>query len=69
MEKGDWTQEFRRSRNRRIVLSLLSAVAGGYWLNSIAFGVFLYLLIVVVEDWFLIVGESIRLWAGQQARQ
>lgn len=59
-----WTGPFRASQYRRIILNLVGSVSAAIWAGSIAFGVFVWCTIVVFDELFLIVGESMRLWAG-----
>ncbi len=57
-------QNFRTSEYKRIFLNIAAAISGALWMDSWAFGIFVWCLVVVVDELFLILGESVRLWAG-----
>jgi hypothetical protein len=64
MQTSDWRPPFRTSQWKRIILNLIGSVSAAMWADSIYFGVFVWCTVVVFDELFLIVGESIRLWAG-----
>lgn len=69
MQTGDWTGPFRRSQYKRLLLNLVGSISAATWADSIAFGVFIWCTVVVFDDLFLIIGESVRLWAGVRTTQ
>lgn len=69
MQTSDWTGPFRRSQYKRILLNLVGSASAAIWADSIAFGAFVWCTVVVFDDLFLIIGESVRLWAGVHAAE